>query len=61
VTTGKPRWQFQAVRKDVWDYDLGAQATLVDYPEGCGSVPALVLPSASRATSIFSTAGPGSR
>jgi len=41
VTTGKPRWRFQAVRKDVWDYDFGAQATLVDYK----GVPALVLPS----------------
>ena len=41
VTTGKPRWRFQAVRKDVWDYDFGAQATLVDYR----GTPALVLPS----------------
>ncbi|WP_145205861.1 membrane-bound PQQ-dependent dehydrogenase, glucose/quinate/shikimate family [Sphingobium sp. B2] len=41
VTTGKPRWRFQAVRKDVWDYDFGAQATLVDYK----GVPAVVLPS----------------
>ena len=41
VTTGKPRWRFQAVRRDVWDYDFGAQATLVDYR----GVPALVLPS----------------
>ncbi len=41
VTTGKPRWRFQAVRNDVWDYDFGAQATLVDYK----GTPALVLPS----------------
>lgn len=41
VTTGKPRWKFQAVRNDVWDYDFGAQASLVDYR----GVPALVLPS----------------
>ncbi|RZF60674.1 membrane-bound PQQ-dependent dehydrogenase, glucose/quinate/shikimate family [Sphingomonas populi] len=41
VTTGKPRWHFQAVRKDVWDYDFGAQATLIDYK----GVPAMVLPS----------------
>jgi quinoprotein glucose dehydrogenase len=45
VTTGKPRWSFQAVHKDVWDYDFGAQATLVDFPSGAGVVPALVLPS----------------
>jgi len=41
VTTGKPRWKFQAVRDDVWDYDFGAQATLVDFK----GTPALVLPS----------------
>lgn len=41
VSTGKPRWRFQAVKKDVWDYDFGAQATLVDYR----GAPALVLPS----------------
>jgi quinoprotein glucose dehydrogenase len=41
VTTGKPRWKFQAVRNDVWDYDFGAQASLVDYR----GTPALVLPS----------------
>jgi len=45
VTTGKPAWRFQAVRKDVWDYDFGAQATLIDYPTAGGKVPALVLPS----------------
>lgn len=45
VTTGKPVWRFQAVRKDVWDYDFGAQATLVDFPVEGGTVPALVLPS----------------
>lgn len=45
VTTGKPRWRFQMVRRDVWDYDLGAQATLIDFPSGRGSVPALILPS----------------
>ena len=45
VTTGKPRWHFQTVHHDVWDYDLGSQATLVDYPTAGGSVPAVVLPS----------------
>lgn len=45
VTTGKPRWRFQTVRRDVWDYDLGAQGALVDFPTGGGSVPALILPS----------------
>ena len=45
VASGKPRWRFQTVRRDVWDYDLGAQASLVDLPVGAGTVPALVLPS----------------
>jgi quinoprotein glucose dehydrogenase len=45
VATGQPRWRFQATRKDVWDYDLGSQATLVDFPTAAGPVPAVVLPS----------------
>ncbi|MGS1015567.1 membrane-bound PQQ-dependent dehydrogenase, glucose/quinate/shikimate family [Allosphingosinicella humi] len=45
VTSGKPVWSFQAVNKDVWDYDFGAQATLVDWPAGGSVVPALLLPS----------------
>jgi quinoprotein glucose dehydrogenase len=45
VTTGKPVWSFQTVHKDVWDYDLGSQASLVDFPTATGSVPALILPS----------------
>lgn len=45
VTTGRPAWHFQTVHKDVWDYDLGSTATLVDFPTANGTVPALVLPS----------------
>jgi quinoprotein glucose dehydrogenase len=45
VATGQPAWHFQTVYRDVWDYDLGGQATLVDYPGPEGVVPALVLPS----------------
>lgn len=45
VTTGRPVWSFQAVHKDVWDYDFGSQATLVDFRTSEGTVPALVLPS----------------
>ncbi len=45
VTSGRPRWHFRAVDKDVWDYDFGGQASLVDFPVGAGVVPALVLPS----------------
>lgn len=42
ATTGKPVWHFQTVHKDVWDYDLGSQVTLIDLPDG---TPAVVLPS----------------
>jgi quinoprotein glucose dehydrogenase len=45
VTSGKPAWHFQTVRNDVWDYDLGSQASLVDFPQGADTVPALILPS----------------
>ncbi|MEQ8406520.1 MAG: membrane-bound PQQ-dependent dehydrogenase, glucose/quinate/shikimate family [Oceanicaulis sp.] len=45
VETGEPVWHFTTVYKDVWDYDLGAQATLIDYPSKDGDVPAVVLPS----------------
>jgi quinoprotein glucose dehydrogenase len=45
VTTGKPAWNFQTTHIDVWDYDLGSQASLVDYPTTAGPIPALVLPS----------------
>ena len=45
VTTGKPAWHFQTTHIDVWDYDLGSQGTLVDFPTASGPVPAIVLPS----------------
>lgn len=44
VTTGKPAWHFQTVHYDLWDYDLGSQPTLIDFPGENGSIPALVLP-----------------
>jgi len=46
VTTGQPVWHFQTTHKDVWDYDLGSQPTLVDWATSAGgTVPAIVLPS----------------
>ncbi|MBW8812354.1 MAG: membrane-bound PQQ-dependent dehydrogenase, glucose/quinate/shikimate family [Caulobacterales bacterium] len=45
VATGKPAWTFQTVHMDVWDYDLGSQGTLVDYPTPAGPVPAIIVPS----------------
>lgn len=45
ATTGEEVWHFQTVHHDVWDYDLGSQVTLVDFPQDGGTVPALILPS----------------
>jgi len=45
ATTGRLAWSFQTVHKDVWDYDLGSQGTLVDFPTAAGPVPAIILPS----------------
>jgi membrane-bound PQQ-dependent dehydrogenase, glucose/quinate/shikimate family len=45
VLTGKPRWHFQTVHGDVWDYDLGTQPTLVDIDTENGRVPAVIMSS----------------
>ena len=42
--TGEPRWHFQAVHHDVWDYDVSAQPNLIDIPSPKGVVPAVVQP-----------------
>lgn len=43
VTTGRPRWSFQTVHHDVWDYDVPAQPSLYDVPDGRGgTVPGLL-------------------
>ena len=45
VTTGDDIWHFQTVHNDVWDYDLGSQPTLIDFPAADGPRPAVVLAS----------------
>ncbi len=45
VETGEVAWHYQTVHYDVWDYDLGGQGTLVDFPTPEGPVPAIVMPS----------------
>nr|WP_323808478.1 PQQ-binding-like beta-propeller repeat protein [Lysobacter enzymogenes] len=45
AATGEQRWVFQTVHKDVWDYDIGSQSTLMDYPGQDGRpVPAIIVP-----------------
>ncbi|MCW0466588.1 Glycerol dehydrogenase large subunit [Xanthomonas sacchari] len=38
-------WNFQTTHIDVWDYDLGSQPTLLDFPHDGTTVPAVLLPS----------------
>jgi quinoprotein glucose dehydrogenase len=45
VTTGNDVWHFQTVHNDVWDYDLGSQPSLIDFPAADGPRPAIVLAS----------------
>lgn len=45
VETGDVAWHYQTVHYDVWDYDLGGQGTLVDFPTPNGPVPAIIMPS----------------
>ncbi|NDV87732.1 PQQ-binding-like beta-propeller repeat protein [Aurantimonas aggregata] len=45
VETGEVAWHYQTVHYDVWDYDLGGQGTLVDFPTAEGDVPAIIMPS----------------
>ncbi len=40
VKTGKPRWHFQTVHHDIWDYDIGSQPVLAEVR----GVPALIGP-----------------
>ncbi|MBB4631611.1 membrane-bound PQQ-dependent dehydrogenase, glucose/quinate/shikimate family [Sphingosinicella soli] len=44
ATTGTPRWSFQTVHHDLWDYDVGSQPTLVEVPLRGRMVPALAQP-----------------
>jgi quinoprotein glucose dehydrogenase len=44
VVTGKPRWGFQTVHHDLWDYDVASQPVLIDLPYQGAHVPALLLP-----------------
>jgi len=42
--TGKPRWSFQIVHHDLWDYDAASQPVLVDLPIDGTQVPAVIVP-----------------
>lgn len=40
--TGIPRWHFQMVHHDLWDYDVASQPTLADVPINGKRVPAVI-------------------
>jgi quinoprotein glucose dehydrogenase len=40
--SGEPVWNFQTVHHDVWDYDIGAQPVLFDFPSQGRSVPGVI-------------------
>ena len=44
IETGRPRWKFQTVHHDLWDYDVASQPTLIDWPTPHGMRPALIQP-----------------
>ncbi|MCD9085716.1 membrane-bound PQQ-dependent dehydrogenase, glucose/quinate/shikimate family [Stenotrophomonas sp. SY1] len=48
IQTGRPRWKFQTVHHDIWDYDLPSQPALIDLPDGKGGVQAAVLQTTKR-------------
>ena len=56
VTDGSVRWSYQTVHYDVWDYDLGSQGTLIDFPTADGPVPALILPTKQAEFYVFNRA-----
>ncbi|RUT34881.1 membrane-bound PQQ-dependent dehydrogenase, glucose/quinate/shikimate family [Arsenicitalea aurantiaca] len=56
VTSGEVEWFYQTVHYDIWDYDLGSQGTLVDFPTENGPVPAVILPTKQAQFFIFDRA-----
>lgn len=43
LETGRPKWHFQTVHHDIWDYDIASQPALFDVPDGKGgTIPALI-------------------
>lgn len=56
VETGQVVWHYQTVHYDIWDYDLGGQGTLVDFPTDEGPVPAIIMPSKQAQFYIFDRA-----
>ncbi|MEL6370301.1 MAG: PQQ-binding-like beta-propeller repeat protein [Pseudomonadota bacterium] len=44
ASTGAPRWRYQTVHHDIWDYDVPAQPVLVDIERDGELVPSVAVP-----------------
>ncbi|MAT92056.1 MAG: pyrroloquinoline quinone-dependent dehydrogenase [Halioglobus sp.] len=44
VNTGEPRWKYQTVHHDIWDYDVPAQPVLVDVEHDGERIPSVAVP-----------------
>lgn len=44
AATGEPRWKYQTVHHDIWDYDVPAQPVLVDVERDGELVPSVAVP-----------------
>lgn len=44
AATGEPRWKYQTVHHDIWDYDVPAQPVLVDVTKGNQKIPSVAVP-----------------
>lgn len=42
AATGDVRWSYQTVHHDLWDYDVGSQPVLIDFPTASGPIPAVI-------------------
>jgi quinoprotein glucose dehydrogenase len=41
ASSGEIAWTFQTVHHNIWDYDLGSQPVLIDFPTADGPIPAV--------------------
>jgi quinoprotein glucose dehydrogenase len=53
AATGAVKWTFQAIHHDLWDYDLGAQGVLAEFPMGDTTAPAIILPTKTGQTFVL--------
>ncbi|WP_340647829.1 membrane-bound PQQ-dependent dehydrogenase, glucose/quinate/shikimate family [Pseudoxanthomonas winnipegensis] len=43
ASTGQVKWVYQTVHNDLWDFDLPMQPSLIDFPTGNGTTPAVMI------------------